>query len=519
MMKRLYFVLLFLLASPAAFAQSGLAPAVPPTFFTASGVMASGYKLCTTATGTTTPLATYSNLDLAPGNALPNPITLNGAGIPQTGGGASASMYIPLATVYRFTLYRPGTGNLCNNQKVGTLIWQRDGIFLPASGGGTGSPGGISGQIQFNSGGLFGGFTLAGDCTITIPNIVCLKTNGVSFATSATTDTTNASNIVSGTLSISRFPSIGAHTYIGNNTGGSAVAAAISSTQLTADLNLFTSTLQGLVSGSGGGTTNFLRADGSWATPPGPGGGTVTTTGSPASGNLTKFSGATSIVNGDLSGDCTTSGTLAITCTKTNSVSFAASATTDTTVATNITSGTLPAARLPNPSASTLGGVESIAAVTHDFITDINTSGVPHQARPACADLSDGATSCSTDTTNASNITAGTISVRVNPRTNTTASTASLTINSDTTDVYTVTALAANLTINSPSGTPVNGQRLMLRLKDNGTSRTLTFNAIFRASGTLALPTATTTSKTQYNLFVWNSTDSKWDFLSWLDNF
>ena len=43
------------------------------------------------------------------------------------------------------------------------------------------------------------------------------------------------------------------------------------------------------------------------------GSGTVTTTGSPANGNLTKFSGSTSITNGDLSGDVTTSGTLATT--------------------------------------------------------------------------------------------------------------------------------------------------------------------------------------------------------------
>jgi hypothetical protein len=42
-------------------------------------------------------------------------------------------------------------------------------------------------------------------------------------------------------------------------------------------------------------------------------GGTVSTTGSPANGNLTKFSGASSITNGDLSGDVTTSGTLAAT--------------------------------------------------------------------------------------------------------------------------------------------------------------------------------------------------------------
>ena len=42
--------------------------------------------------------------------------------------------------------------------------------------------------------------------------------------------------------------------------------------QTTQDLDLFTNTLKGIVPGSGGGTTNFLRADGSWAAPPGGGG-------------------------------------------------------------------------------------------------------------------------------------------------------------------------------------------------------------------------------------------------------
>lgn len=51
---------------------------------------------------------------------------------------------------------------------------------------------------------------------------------------------------------------------------------------------LFSSSDAGLVAGSGGGTSNFLRADGTWATPPGSGGITVGTT-TIASGTNTRI--------------------------------------------------------------------------------------------------------------------------------------------------------------------------------------------------------------------------------------
>lgn len=48
----------------------------------------------------------------------------------------------------------------------------------------------------------------------------------------------------------------------------------------------------------------------------------------------------------------------------------------------------LVGADLPNPSASTLGGVESAAAVTHQWINSISTSGVPALSQPAVGDVS-----------------------------------------------------------------------------------------------------------------------------------
>ena len=53
----------------------------------------------------------------------------------------------------------------------------------------------------------------------------------------------------------------------GNNTGGTANVIDLTVAQVTAMLNAFTGVLKGLVPASGGGTLNFLRADGTFANP------------------------------------------------------------------------------------------------------------------------------------------------------------------------------------------------------------------------------------------------------------
>ena len=100
---------------------------------------------------------------------------------------------------------------------------------------------------------------------------------------------------------------------------------------------------------------------------------------------------------------------------------------------------------------------------------------------------------------------------RITKRVGTTASTATLTIDSDSYDQYTLTAQAAALSIANPTGTPTEGQLLLIRIKDNGTARAITWSGSeWRAMG-VTLPTTTVVSKTLYAGAARNATDTKWD--------
>lgn len=98
------------------------------------------------------------------------------------------------------------------------------------------------------------------------------------------------SNVVGNT----KLADMATQTFKGRTTAGTSDPEDLTATQATAMLNVGTSTLKGLVPPSGGGTTNFLRADFTWAPPPAGGGGTVTS----VAGTIGRVSatGTTSVV-------------------------------------------------------------------------------------------------------------------------------------------------------------------------------------------------------------------------------
>ena len=100
--------------------------------------------------------------------------------------------------------------------------------------------------------------------------------------------------IANGAVTNAKMANMAANTIKGNNAGSAVAPIDLTGTQTTAMLDVFTSSLKGVAPSSGGGTANFLRADGTWAAPPGGGGG-VTAVGTPTLGQIAQWTSASSI--------------------------------------------------------------------------------------------------------------------------------------------------------------------------------------------------------------------------------
>jgi len=91
---------------------------------------------------------------------------------------------------------------------------------------------------------------------------------------------------------------------------------------------------------------------------------------------------------------------------------------------------------------------------------------------------------------------------------------ATVTPNASTTDIGTLATLSQTTTFANPTGSPVNGQKLTLRIKSS-TARTISFGTKYRGSADLALASLTSGSNlTDYMAFRYNAADDKWDYIA-----
>lgn len=99
---------------------------------------------------------------------------------------------------------------------------------------------------------------------------------------------------------------------------------------------------------------------------------------------------------------------------------------------------------------------------------------------------------------------------RVQPRVGSTTSSATPTINTDSYDIFRITALAVDITsmTSGLSGTPVHGEGFDLEITGTA-ARAITWGASY-ANGPAALPDTTVTTQTMYVHVRWDSGSSKW---------
>ncbi len=124
------------------------------------------------------------------------------------------------------------------------------------------------------------GFVKVTGTTVSYDNSTYLTGNqtiAVSGDVSGSGTTSITLNLGNNVVTNAKLAQVPTATFKGRITASTGNVEDLTATQATSLLDTFTSSSKGLVGASGGGTTNFLRADGTWAAPSGGGGGLTLT--------------------------------------------------------------------------------------------------------------------------------------------------------------------------------------------------------------------------------------------------
>lgn len=163
--------------------------------------------------------------------------------------------------------------------------------------------------------------------------------------------------------------------------------------------------------------------------------------------------------------------------------------------------------------ANSTGQLQGFTGIT--ILLQGATSGSVTIAVPAVAGSNTVTLPAATDTLVGKATTDTLTNKRVTPRQVAMADAVSVTPTSDTADINTFVSTQAGgtLTVNAPTGTPTDGQKLTLRLKSTN-AQTYSFNATYAFSTTVTAPTTLAAGKTDYIGLMWNATNTKWDVVA-----
>lgn len=195
----------------------------------------------------------------------------------------------------------------------------------------------------------------------------------------------------------------------------------------------------------------------------------------------------------------------------------------DTTNAANISSGTLPAARMPSPSASTLGGLQSLTCSSSNWFRTLSTSGALGCAQPAFSDLS-GQLSASTQISgsvpianggsNASTIPAARVNFNIESVTTLTNANLAATI-SDRVIATTATNLTAARTVTLPSLSTYNpGQQTVVVDSGGAINGVNTLTITANGSDTINGASSLVISSQYGGAVLWPIGANKWGYIA-----